>query len=715
MEQKFNEEKNNEIKEIDNCLPKYKIKIDDKKLNIYEFDKIKNIEYKIYEFDDLIKFIKQFSKVKEIKEHAYFKVIKLFKSGIFIIQTRDIATYGAFFFMKFNESKKEIEFLKETINRRIYDIIELPNGYFKYVKYFHSHQFSEDCYYIYDIKNNEMRFLREGYEGCEYHWLTYTIFSNGLVYTSFEYDDHLDFKMHLYLNIVQGKDYHKYIIDFIGDIDQIIYDDIYIYLLKQYGKGDDNRVYIFNIEKERFYPNFIKILYEKNKIKKSDNSNINKKIDIQKSIFYRSINNNSKNAINIIYHDENLKFDDMEIIYDSQFIEKETKGTLILSNDLENLDLLLKKFKKDQTTSKFILIVNGGSSEKTFDFITNKNYNSLFINGIIYTGNLEKYKNIKEKHPDFFKIICVDSNNIVQFIKEIFEKIKDYNENYYANPIINFTTYKDKFYSLHKELSRYYGIDYNKYNIAKDYYNECYNDFIKFSDNEEIPNDIKETLLSFCQSHKGVVEKNYEEIIISYLKDENVPKLLNLLLIKKDISIYQAIGYFISNIMLSIVEYGKKAEKGVNSSMIFYKGMQLNIVDLLEYLKNRGLIIIFPNFVSLSNKKDFAEKASKRNLSDKERKDKEFYSVIMKINYFYNDEYKPSVFNLKDLSKNLDEEEFILLPFTFLKLKSIKIDSSKYIADFELDIIGKRDILEYELKKSKTIQYDKKKNIMVAK
>ena len=114
-------------------------------------------------------------------------------------------------------------------------------------------------------------------------------------------------------------------------------------------------------------------------------------------------------------------------------------------------------------------------------------------------------------------------------------------------------------------------------------------------------------------------------------------------------------------------------------------------------------------------KKDFAEKASKRNLSDKERKDKEFYSVIMKINYFYNDEYKPSVFNLKDLSKNLDEEEFILLPFTFLKLKSIKIDSSKYIADFELDIIGKRDILEYELKKSKTIQYDKKQNIMVAK
>ena len=54
----------------------------------------------------------------------------------------------------------------------------------------------------------------------------------------------------------------------------------------------------------------------------------------------------------------------MEIIKDSQFIEKETKGSLILSNDLENLDVLLNKFIKDQITNKFILIVNGGSAEK---------------------------------------------------------------------------------------------------------------------------------------------------------------------------------------------------------------------------------------------------------------------------------------------------------------------------------------------------------------
>ena len=87
----------------------------------------------------------------------------------------------------------------------------------------------------------------------------------------------------------------------------------------------------------------------------------------------------------------------------------------------------------------------------------------------------------------------------------------------------------------------------------------------------------------------------------------------------------------------------------------------------------------------------------------------------MKINYLFDNGYEPSVFNLKDLSDSPDEQEFILLPFTFLKLKSIRIDSSKYIADLELDILGKKEILENKIKESKTIEFDEKQNIMFAK
>jgi hypothetical protein len=48
-------------------------------------------------------------------------------------------------------------------------------------------------------------------------------------------------------------------------------------------------------------------------------------------------------------------------------------------------------------------------------------------------------------------------------------------------------------------------------------------------------------------------------------------------------------------------------------------------------------------------------------------------------------------------------------------LKSIRIDSSKYIADLELDILGKKEILENKIKESKTIEFDEKQNIMFAK
>ena len=89
---------------------------------------------------------------------------------------------------------------------------------------------------------------------------------------------------------------------------------------------------------------------------------------------------------------------------------------------------------------------------------------------------------------------------------------------------------------------------------------------------------------------------------------------------KKDISIYKKIGYFTGNLMHSLVEFGKNTKRGVNSNLIFYRGMQLNIIDLLEFLKNRGLKIAFPNFVSLVDNKEKAEIVSERKLPDEERR-----------------------------------------------------------------------------------------------
>ena len=181
---------------------------------------------------------------------------------------------------------------------------------------------------------------------------------------------------------------------------------------------------------------------------------------------------------------------------------------------------------------------------------------------------------------------------------------------------------------------------------------------------------------------------------------------------KKNLDDYKKIGYFAGNLMHSLVQYGKKNQKGINKGKKFYKGMQLNIIEVLEFLKNRNNLITFPYFFSMTDKNKYAVISSKRNLSENERKAKEIYSVIMTIDYLYDKGFEPSVFDLKDLAPYPDEEDYILLPFTFLDLIKINIDSNKFIADIELHIIGKKSILENKVKESKPLYFDKKFQII---
>ena len=74
--------------------------------------------------------------------------------------------------------------------------------------------------------------------------------------------------------------------------------------------------------------------------------------------------------------------------------------------------------------------------------------------------------------------------------------------------------------------------------------------------------------------------------------------------------------------------------------------------------------------------------------------------------------YEPCIFDVTNLSNFSEQEEYIMLPFTFLKLTDIHIDSSNYNAYIKFNIIGKKEILEYKIKKSKKIEYDSELKII---
>lgn len=428
-----------------------------------------------------------------------------------------------------------------------------------------------------------------------------------------------------------------------------------------------------------------------------------------------NIDNNKKfytkegNIINIIYHDENMKYQGLEIVLDCQKIQLETKGSLILTDDLTNLEILLIYLLKNKSKSKFFLIVNGSSADNTINFIKKNKYLPLFIKGYIYTKSLKKYLSVQKKYSDFVEKICLDCKSIIEFIKTSAEKYQEPNEEYKMDFIMNWYSYKKEYFSLHREICNFYG-DENISTFSLNY--SAIQNFVKF---RNFSKEIKESLFSCFKIFSELNNKNYQKIIEQYLKDDYFVKTLNLLLKKKHIDIYKNISYFVGNFMHCLTEYGKKEKKGVNSGRLFFKGMRLEIVEVLEFLKNRNLKITFPYFFSIVDNRDIVEFISKRNLTEKERKNKGFYSVILSIYYLHDDGFEPCIIDLKDLAQYPDEEQYIVLPFTFMKIKKITIDSKKYIADIDLEIVGKKEILEYKIKEKKEIEFDDKNNIMFIK
>ena len=117
LEKKYNDLKEDQEEKSNDDFNNNKIIIKSKKLSIIEVDKTKNVENKIYESDDFTQVIKKLTKIEKISKNFTFDLIKNMKNGIFIIESEDIVTYGAFFLLNIINliiklklyQKKEIE------------------------------------------------------------------------------------------------------------------------------------------------------------------------------------------------------------------------------------------------------------------------------------------------------------------------------------------------------------------------------------------------------------------------------------------------------------------------------------------------------------------------------------------------------------------------------------------------------------------------------
>ena len=403
--------------------------------------------------------------------------------------------------------------------------------------------------------------------------------------------------------------------------------------------------------------------------------------------------------INIIYIDENFKKYPESIIKDCQEIKNRTKGTLILIKNFDHFKDFLKLISITNPNSKFVLIMNGSSSQRVIAHIKSSNYMKFFVKACIYCKSEDKYKNIQEANKDLVGGISSDLNKIISFVISNFNNLNNI-EFLDCNVIINLFSYDSDYFSFHQSISKYY---------ANEMINESKFNPNSIKNQNDLSINIIDKIFKFYIMFKY---KTNEEFIFNYLKEKNVSNLVNQILKRKEKSDFEQISYFVGNLMHRIVEYGRKEKKGINSGAQLYKGMKLDTINLFEYIKNEGFVISFSNFISITSKKELAELNSERNIPLNNRKSKNLFSVMITFNYLHDEGFTPSIFDLSELIPYPDEEEFIALPFTFFHLVKVKIDKSKMNVDIEMTVIGKFGFLEERVRMGKKVYFNEKKFIM---
>ena len=81
------------------------------------------------------------------------------------------------------------------------------------------------------------------------------------------------------------------------------------------------------------------------------------------------------------------------------------------------------------------------------------------------------------------------------------------------------------------------------------------------------------------------------------------------------------------------------------------------------------------------------------------------------INNIYIDNFISNPINIEMVSI-CHETEYVFLPFSFFRVKDVKINTNDYTADIYLETVGKKQILENEIKLGKEIEFNSQENII---
>ena len=407
---------------------------------------------------------------------------------------------------------------------------------------------------------------------------------------------------------------------------------------------------------------------------------------------------------NIIYYDENIEKHLEDIHNDSDVFENATNGAFLLCTNLNSLIFTMMDIKeKNEKDHRIIfnLIVTGSQFEKVMNNLISLKSDKYISYICIYCLKINKYSHYMKKYKKI-KGIYKSQKDVINFINQY--------SNQYIQPfpytkLLSFHDYKYKYFQRHQKISTYYG-DFTKETFEKANVN------IKNFINEEKKENLK-------VKNKNLIEESFKTFDI----DKDL-KILDKMLIKEytkntlygdlnnwlrslNTDVYEKISYYTSRLMYSLNNYGFEKKKFFKDNITLYRGAKTKYTNILPFERAKGKIIIISNFNSTTKNKSVAEKWSGRNNSKKIYLYNRKFSVIYSINNYVVESSIPCGINIEKISAYRKEEEILFQPFSFYLVKSVNFDYEKFTVDIELELILKKEILEYQIKIGKKVNYDK--------
>ena len=306
-------------------------------------------------------------------------------------------------------------------------------------------------------------------------------------------------------------------------------------------------------------------------------------------------------------------------------------------------------------------------------------------------------------------------NSVVNSQKEVIDLIKNFSSEeikpYQVTKILTLDDYLDKFKDIHKKISQYYGDltpETYKVNIEK-----------------------MKSLVEQENKEKKLYNKDQNSILQGFLTFdvEKDPKFLDNLIIKEyekntfygdlnkwlnniNFNSFEVVSYFTARLMYSLNKFAKKEGNYYNSNETeLYRGIKLPYSGILPYERAKGKIIVLSSFTSTSEEAKIAERFSGRRNTQALYENKKRFSVILRLKNYYKRDWISNGVNLKTISP-YREREILFLPFSFFFVRDVQIDHVNYKADIYLETIGKKEILEEQIKIGKEIKYNENEKIM---